>query len=70
MTDKCRKPDAKEFTFSKDEIKEMLKEKGCNIDGYSIIKCSVDGTFFSAPLGTLTFKVEFTEKDKENFKDV
>jgi len=65
MTDKCRKPDAKEFTFSKDEIKEMLKEKGCNIDGYSIITCNVDGYGFPTPLRTITFKVEFTEKNKE-----
>lgn len=64
MTDKCRKPDAKEFTFSKDEIIEILKEKGCNIDGYSIITCNV-GYGFTSPLKTFTFKVEFTEEDKE-----
>jgi len=54
----------KEFTFSKDEIIEILKEKGCNIDGYSIITCNV-GYGFTSPLKTFTFKVEFTEKDKE-----
>lgn len=65
MTDKCRKPDAKEFTFSKDEIKAMLRNKGCNIDGYSMAGCSVDGYDFSAVFETLTFKLELSEEGEE-----
>ena len=52
----CRKPTAKKFKFSAEEIKEVLIKSGCNLEGYEFEYLYINGNREALPFYSLTFE--------------
>lgn len=52
----CRKPTAKKFIFSADEIKELLIKSGCNLEGYELEYLYRNNNNEALPFYSLTFE--------------
>ena len=52
----CRKPAAKKFMFSAEELKELLMNAGCNIQDYELEYLYTNNNREALPFYSLTFE--------------